>query len=290
MNDRVFSTVNYVFLVVCLMVTFFPLLNVVAQSLSSPASVIAGKVLFWPVNPSLTGYRHIIQDRSLLMGFANSFLYTFLGTLISVVLTLTGAFPLARKTFVGRKIITWIFTFTMIFYGGMIPTYILIRDLKMYDTIWALIIPNAVGVWNLFIARAFFENTIPEELYEASELDGCSDIGIFTSVVIPLSKPVIAVMVLFYAISLWNNYFDGLIYLSSSNKYPLQLVLRNILIKSQMLTFLKASSGQDQSEIMALAEVMKYSVIVFASLPVMILYPFIQKYFVKGIMIGSVKG
>ncbi len=269
---------------------FFPLMNIVAQSFSSPASVVSGKVLFLPVDPSLVGYKNIINDRELLSGFFNSIIYTVLGTVISVAFTVTGAYPLARKSFVGKKFFTWIFTFTMIFNGGLIPTYLLVRDMKMLDTIWAMVLPNAVAVWNLFIARAFFENTIPEDLYEAAELDGCNDFKIFTKIVIPLSKPILAVLVLFYAIGIWNNYFDGLIYLSKSVRFPLQLVLRNVLIKSQMQTILQASSGQDQSEIMALTEVMKYSVIVFASLPVMLLYPFIQKYFVKGIMIGSVKG
>jgi ABC-type glycerol-3-phosphate transport system permease component len=178
----------------------------------------------------------------------------------------------------------------MIFNGGLIPTYLLVRNMHMLDTIWAMVIPNAVAVWNLFIARAFFENTIPDGLYEAAELDGCDDFKIFTSIVIPLSKPIIAVLVLFYAVGIWNNYFDGLIYMSKGNKFPLQLVLRNILIQTQMSTFMKASSGQDQSQMMALSELMKYCIIVFSSLPVMLLYPFIQKYFVKGIMIGSVKG
>jgi putative aldouronate transport system permease protein len=290
LDNRIFHIVNNTFLILCLAVTLFPLLNIVSQSFSSPASVISGKVLFLPVKPTLTGYLKIVADHDLLMGFVNSFIYMFAGTFISLVLTLTGAYPMARKTFAGRRILTWIFTFTMIFYGGLVPTYLLVKSMHMYDTIWAMIIPNAIVVWNLFIARAFFQNSIPEELYEASELDGCSDIKIFTSIVLPLSKPIIAVLVLFYAIGIWNNYFDALVFLSSSNKFPLQLVLRNILIKSQMLTFLKASSGQDQSGILALTELMKYSVIVFASLPVMILYPFIQKYFVKGIMIGSVKG
>jgi len=289
-SDKVFQIINNTFLIVCFILVFFPLLNIVAQSISSPASVMAGKVLFWPVEPSMIGYKNIVQDKGLLLGFANSFIYTFLGTIISLVFTLTGAYPLARKELVGNKLITWIFTFTMIFGGGLIPTYLLVRDLNMLDTIWAMVLPNAVAVWNLFIAKAFFQNTIPNDLYEAAELDGCNDIKVFTAIVIPLSKPIIAVLVLFYAIGIWNNYFDGLIYMSKGEKFPLQLVLRNILIKSQMQTFLKAGSGQDQSEIMALTEVMKYSVIVFASLPVMLLYPFIQKYFVKGIMIGSVKG
>lgn len=289
-SDKGFNIINNIFLIICFMIVFLPLMNVVSQSVSSPASVVSGKVLFWPVDVSFIGYQQIIKDHELLMGFVNSLIYTFLGTLISVIFTLTGAYPLSRKTFVGKKIFTLIFTFTMIFYGGLIPTFLLVRNLHMLDTIWAMVIPNAVAVWNLFIAKAFFDNTIPDELYEAAELDGCSDMKVFTAIVIPLSKPITAVMVLFYAIGIWNNYFEGLIYMSKSSKFPLQLVLRNILIKSQMQTFLKAGSGQDQSEIMALTEVMKYSVIVFASLPVMLLYPFIQKYFVKGIMIGSVKG
>ena len=289
-GDRVFNIIINIFLFLCLALVLFPLLNVVAQSFSSPASVISGKVLFWPVNFSLEGYKNIITNHDLLNGFLNSFIYTGLGTLISLVLTLTGAYPLARKGFVGKKIFVWIFTFTMIFGGGLIPTYLLVRNMHMLDTIWAMVIPNAVAVWNLLIAKAFLENTIPEDLYEAAELDGCNDFKIFTSIIIPLSKPIIAVLALFYAVGIWNNYFDALIYLSKGDKFPLQLVLRNILIQTQMSTFVKAGSGQDQSQMMALSELMKYCIIVFSSLPVMLLYPFIQKYFVKGIMIGSVKG
>jgi ABC-type glycerol-3-phosphate transport system permease component len=289
-SDRAFHAINNLYLFLCLIIVLFPLLNVVSQSFRSPASVISGKVLFWPVDFSLEGYKNIITNKDLLNGFLNSFIYTGLGTLVSLVLTLTGAYPLARKGLVGKKLFTWILTFTMIFNGGLIPTYLLVRSMNMLDTVWAMVIPNAVAVWNLLIARAFFENTIPDGLYEAAELDGCNDFTVFTTIVVPLSKPIIAVLVLFYAVGIWNNYFDGLIYLSQGEKFPLQLVLRNILIQTQMATFMKAGSGQDQSQMMALSELMKYSIIVFSSLPVMLLYPFIQKYFVKGIMIGSVKG
>ncbi len=289
-GDRAFHYLNNLFLVLCLAVVLFPLLNIVSQSLSSPADVVAGRVLFWPVHFSLRGYTEIIQDRNLLNGFRNSFLYTGLGTLVSVALTVTAAWPLARKGFVGKGFIIVIFTFTMLFNGGLIPTYLLVHNLGMLDKIWAMILPNALSVWNMLIARTFFQNTIPEELYEASELDGSTDIRTFFSIVLPLSKPILAVMVLFYAVGIWNSYFDALIYLSDAARFPLQLVLRNILIVSKMMTFQTASSGMDLSESFALTELLKYSVIVFASLPVMLLYPVIQKYFVKGIMIGSIKG
>lgn len=289
-SDRTFDIVNNSFLVLCLILVALPLLNIISQSISAPANVLAGKILFLPKDFSLIGYIEIFKEGSIIKAFANSFIITFLGTLVGVFFTISAAYPLARKTFVGKKIFVWVFTFTMIFNGGLIPTYLIVRDLHLINSIWAVILVPAVSAYNIIIAKSFFQNTIPDDIYEASELDGCTDIRLFVSIVVPLSKPIIAVMVLFHAIYLWNSYFEALIYLSTPNKFPLQLLLRNILIVSKLQTFMNASSGRDQSEVYALTESMKYCIIVVSSLPVMLLYPFIQKYFVKGIMIGSIKG
>jgi putative aldouronate transport system permease protein len=290
-GDRIFDLINMIFLTFSLLVVFLPLLNIVSQSISDPASVLAGKVIFLPVKPTLTSYGRILNNTVILSGFMNSALITILGTLLSVSLTIMAAYPLARNTLVGRNAIMWYFVFTMLFNGGLIPTYLVVRGFGMIDKYTALIIPNAISVWNIVIARTFFINTIPNELYEAATIDGSSDIRTFIQIALPVSKPILAVMTLFYAVGIWNSYFDAMIYLKSQQKYPLQLVLRNILISSQLQAqMIESRGGVDQSQSLAVAEALKYAVIIFSSLPLLILYPFIQKYFVKGIMIGAIKG
>lgn len=289
-SDKLFTILNYIFLLICFLIVIFPLLNVVSQSLSSPRAVVSGEVWIWPVEPTLIAYKRILTSTDLLMGFYNSAFYTFFGTIINVTLTIMAAYPLSRKDFYGRQFIIAIFVFTMMFSGGMIPTYLLVRDLNMLDTRWAMIIPNALAVWNVMIARTFFQTTIPVDLYEAAELDGASDTKIITKIVLPLSTPVIAVLTLFYAVGHWNSYFSGLIYLNSKDLLPLQVVLRNILAHASVLEEMISAQTKEKTELLALVEVLKYAIIVFASIPVIILYPFIQKHFTKGIMIGSLKG
>ncbi|NMB51531.1 MAG: carbohydrate ABC transporter permease [Bacteroidales bacterium] len=289
-SDILFNIINYTFLFFCFLVVVFPLLNVVSQSLSSPKAVAAGRVWFWPVEPTLVAYQKILGSRQLLMGFYNSFIYTFFGTMINVVLSVMAAYPLSRKDFYGRQFIISIFVFTMMFSGGMIPTYLLIKNLGFIDTRWAMIIPNALTVWNVMLARTFFQNTIPVELYEASELDGASDMDIITKVVIPLSAPILAVLTLFYAVGHWNSYFSGLLYLKSQNLMPLQVVLRNLMSSVDLIQNMLGPISKEQAEMLSLIEVMKYAIIVFASIPVIMLYPVVQKHFVKGVMIGSIKG
>ncbi len=223
-----------------------------------------------------------------MLGYRNSLFYAFFGTLISVTLTVMLAYPLSRPSFCGRGAIMMFLIFTMLFSGGLIPTYLVVQKLGMLDTRWAMLIPNAIAVWQVIIARTFFQSTIPEELVEASELDGCSDLRFLWSVVLPLSKPILAVLVLMYAVSQWNAYFDALIYLKSPELYPLQLVLRSILILNT--TTSGTMEASDMIERRQLADLLKYSLIVVASLPVLLIYPFVQRYFVKGMLIGSVKG
>ena len=287
--DRTFSVVNTLLLMFALLIVALPILYVIAQSLSTPQEVIAGRVLFWPRRPTLVAYREIFRSKMLLVGYRNSIIYTFTGTVVNVVMTVMCAYPLSRKDFVGRKQIMWLFVFTMIFSAPLIPSFINIRNLNMLNTIWAIILPGAISAYNMVIARTFFMSNIPDEMIEAAELDGASDMQIMVRLVLPLSKAVIAVLVLFYAVGHWNSYFDAFIYLNSEDKLPLQVVLRNILANAKMIEEM-ADATVEQSERMALVEVLKYAVIVFGSLPVLILYPFVQKYFVKGIMIGSVKG
>ena len=230
----------------------------------------------------------IFSYESLFVGYKNTILYTLVGTAINVVLTVTAGYALSRKELVGRNVMMMGVMFTMIFSGGMIPTYLLVRQLGLYNTMWALILPGAVSTWNLIVCRTFFQQTIPDELREAADLDGCGDVAFFLRVVLPLSSSIIAVMVLFYAVSHWNSYYNALIYLSSTSKYPLQLVLRNILIVNTMDDMVNDVATQAAQQRMG--DLIKYGMIIVSSLPLLILYPFLQKYFVKGVMIGAIKG
>lgn len=287
-GDRLFLAGVYAFLLIVLIVVLYPLIFILSSSLSSPLAVSSGRVWLWPVDMTLDGYRVVLSNPQVLMGYGNSLLYALLGTCISVMLTVVLAYPLSRKSFFGRNALMIFITFTMLFSGGLIPTYLVVKQLGLLDTRWALLIPQAIWVWQIIIARTFFQSSIPEELAEASEIDGCSDLRFMWNVVIPLSKPIIAVLILMYAIGQWNAYFDALIYLKSQSLYPLQLILRSILILNSA-----ASSNIDAAEQLRrqqFADLTKYSLIVVASLPVLVIYPFVQRYFVKGMLIGSVKG
>jgi len=282
LRDRIFLIGIYVLLTVFLLIVLLPLMYILASSFSSPAAVSSGRVGLWPVDFSLRGYEVALGDSSIVRGFLNSLLYTVLGTLISVVLTIAIAFPLSRKELVGRNAVTTIVLFTTILVAGIIPTYLVVQSLGMLNTIWALIIPNAIGVWQVIIARE-----IPEELYEAAQLDGSSDLRFLWSVVIPLAKPVIAVIALMYAIQNWNSYFDALLYLKDTDLQPLQLVLRNIVILNSASGIVDASAQLARQQ---LADLLKYSTIVVTTLPILLMYPFVARFFTKGIMVGAVKG
>ncbi|WP_133580083.1 carbohydrate ABC transporter permease [Aureibacillus halotolerans] len=287
-GDRLFVIFIYVGLSLITLSILYPLIYIVSSSLSSPLAVTSGRVWLWPVDVTLDGYKAVLGSSKVIMGYANSLFYTVFGTIIAVTLTVLLAYPLSRKSFFGRTFLMFFILFTMLFSGGLIPEYLVVQNLGMVDTRWALLIPKAIAVWQVIIARTFFQTSIPEELVEASEMDGCSDLRFLWSVVIPLAKPIIAVLVLMYAIMQWNSYFDALIYLKSEALYPLQLVLRNILILNTDASSLMSAS--EMMERQQLAELMKYSLIVVASLPVLIIYPFVQKYFMQGMLIGSVKG
>ena len=287
--DWTFYVINYVFLAYCALVIVLPLLNVVAQSLSSPRAVIAGWVKLLPVEFSTMAYQEVFKSKYLIDGYKNSILYTVVGTSINIIFTVMAAYPLSRPDFIGRGLITKIFVFTMIFTAPLIPTYLNIRNLKMLDTIWAVTVPGAISVYNMIIARTFFQTTIPDEMIKAAELDGASDLQILFLLVLPLSKAVLAVLVLFYAVGHWNSYFEAMIYLNSHTKFPLQLALRDILASVTAIENM-INITADQSLRLATVEVMKYAIIIFGSLPVICLYPFVQKYFVTGVMIGSLKG
>lgn len=289
-QDKFVYFVNYILLGILLITILYPLIYVVSASFSSGEALASGKVRLFPVEPTLLSYKTVFEYDAIWVGFLNSIIYTVVGTVVSMVLTLLAAYPLSRDDFKGKKVLSSIFLFTMMFSGGLIPTYMLVKNLGLMNTMWSIILPTAVSAYNVIVARTFFNQTIPKELLEASQMDGCSDFRFFSQIVIPLSKPIVAVLCLWIAISLWNGYFNPLIYINEESKYPLQLVLRRILLMSQV-NF--ANANIDPARVAAnryLSQMLQYSTIIISSLPLMILYPFIQKYFVKGVMIGSVKG
>ncbi|GAB2607945.1 carbohydrate ABC transporter permease [Pseudactinotalea suaedae] len=285
--DRLFMVGVYVLLTTFLVAVLVPLIYIVASSFSDPRAVSAGRVMLWPVDFTLDGYTAVLGDPQILTGFGNSLFYTGVGTAVSLVLTVAIAYPLSRKEFWGRGFLAAGIVFTMLFAGGLIPTYLVVQELGLLNTRWALILPQAVGVWQTILAMAFFRASIPDELYEAAQLDGSSDMRFLRSVVLPLSKPLLAVIGLMYAITQWNSYFDALLYIRDPDLYPLQLVLRNILILNQSVAGMDAAEMLRRQE---LADLLKYSLIVVATVPVMLIYPFVARYFTKGVMLGAVKG
>lgn len=285
-SDRVFDYINLTFFIIILLIIIYPLYFMIVASISNPDYVNTGQVWLWPKGFTFDGYSAILNHDSLWTGYKNSIIYTAVGTAINVVLLTTGGYALSRKDLVGRTVITLLIVFTMFFQGGIIPTYLIVREFGMINTMWALIIPNAINVYNLIIVRTYYQITIPDELLEASKVDGCNNTYFFLRVAIPLSFPIIAVMVLFSAVTHWNSYFNALIYIRDDYRQPLQMVLREILIRSAANDLANVENLADQRA----SEMIKYGVVIVASLPVLVLYPFLQKYFIKGVMIGSIKG
>lgn len=288
-SDRVYYSVSGLILFLILLAVLYPLIFVLSASFSSGAAVTSGQVVLWPVDFSLQGYISVFQKPDILPAYRNTIFYTAAGTFINVAMVLIAAYPLSRPKLKGRNIVMMIFTFTMFFNGGMIPMFMLIINLKFYNTIWAMLIPGAVSVYNVIVARTFMQNSIPSELYEAAEIDGCNDTRMFFTMVLPLSKALMAVLVLFSAVGHWNAYFNAMMYLSNRSLFPLQIILREILILNQ-IDLSMVSDPELALQLATMADVLKYSLIVVATVPILCLYPFVQKYFVKGVMIGSVKG
>lgn len=288
-GDRIFYFLVNLFALFMFLVVLYPLIYVVSCSFSSPNAVLTGKVVLFPVEFGFEGYKTVFGYKDVLTGYVNTFLYTTLGTVINVVMTLICAYPLARKTLPFRNFFMFLFTFTMFFGGGLIPSYILMRDLRMINTIWAIVVPGAISVYNMIIARTYIQTSIPPEMLEAAQVDGCSDARYFFQMVLPLSKAMIAVIALYYAVGHWNGWFSAFIYLNDRALYPLQLILREILIANTI----DPDSSVDPillQKMRGMSDLLKYSLIVVSSAPVMLLYPFAQKYFIKGVMIGSLKG
>lgn len=287
-GDLVFEIIVIIVGILVLISVLYPLIFVLSASFSNPDLVLRGEVTVFPKGFTLEAYRMVFENDDIWLGYRNTFIYTVLGTAINIFMTVLAAYPLSRKEMPWRRTFTLVIIFTMYFNGGLIPTYLLVRDLGMYNSMWAILIPGAITTFNLLVAKTFFENSIPQELYESAMLDGCSNIGMLVKIVMPLSTTIVAVLILYYGIANWNSYFPALIYLQDKQLYPLQIFLRDILLLSQ--TEQMGSNMVGMGDKIKMAESIKYSVIVVSSIPVLLLYPLAQKYFVKGVMIGAVKG
>lgn len=296
-GDRTFVIVMYVVLIVLLVVMMYPLIFVISASFSNPKAVAGGRMILWPVEPSLDGYKYLMQYTEIWSGYANTFFYAIVGTVLNLVATLPCAYAMSRRDLKGRKFLMVFFMITMYFSGGLIPGYLNVKQLGLLDTRTVILINGLVSTYNLIVCRTFFMTSIPMEIQEAAIIDGCDDFQIFNRIVFPLSKAITVVMALYYGVGRWNSYFTEMIYLKDRGKYPLQLFLREILTKS---TFAQTAMAEGKTfsveEMMALikqadtANMLKYGIIVISTAPMLLIYPFLQKYFEKGVMIGSVKG
>lgn len=292
-QDKVFMTVLYVVLALVLIVVIYPLLFVLFASMSDPQYVNSGALLLYPKGFNLLGYQQVFRDQRILIGYGNTIYYTVFGTILAVAVNMMGGYALSRDDLPGRGIVMALFVFTMYFGGGMIPFYLIVRNLHLTNTRTILVLLGGTSVYNMIIARSFFISTIPRELQEAAEIDGCGTGRFFFSIVMPLSKAITAVIVLYCAVGQWNAYFNALIFISDRDKFPLQIFLREILLTAktyESADVLSTLSGDDLARMQRMSEVTKYGVIVVSTLPIIALYPFLQKYFVKGVMIGSLKG
>ena len=288
MKDKVFRFFLYLISGFILLSVLYPLYFVVIASFSDPSAVASGQVWLVPKGLTLDGYKELFRHNEIWTGYANTILYTIAGTFIGVAVNIFAAYALSKKDLVGRKVLMWLFVFTMFFNGGLVPTFITIKDFGLYNTFWVMVLPFSVSVYNIIVARTFFENTIPAELNDAAKIDGCGNIYYFFKIVLPLSKAILAVIALWTAVGMWNSYFNALVYLKDSWRYPLQLALRNILITNNLQ--MSFGSGEAMQIALRLSNLMRYSVIIVSTLPIMCVYPFAQKYFNQGIMIGAVKG
>ena len=286
-GDRAFYAVNTVLLALLALIVIYPLYFIIIASFSDPDAVLAGKVILYPVQITFEGYAKILQRTDVWRGYLNTIIYTALTVVLSLAVTIPGGWALSRKTIPGKKFLMIYFIIPMFFGGGLIPFYNVMSSLGLINTIWSIILPAILAVWNLFMTRTFFESSIPDGLVEAAKIDGAGEFRIFTLLVLPLSKAILAVMALYYAIGQWNSYFNAMIFLQNENLYPLQLVLKEILIASESTT---GGSGETILEQFRTANLIKYVSVIVSSAPVMLLYPFVQKYFAQGVMIGSLKG
>lgn len=290
LSERTSDIILVVITAVVLFLVAYPLYYVLIASFSNPYDVYAGKTFLLPSQFTLDGYKAVFADANIPIGYMNSIKYTVIGTVFSVAMLYITAYPLAQKDLPGRKALSLFFIITMYFCGGLVPTYLVVKQTGLINNMWALFLPGGVGVGNMIIVRNYFQNSIPHELIEASEIDGCSKLRTFLRIVIPLSMPIMAVMVVFCMVAYWNDWFTALIYLTGAEKAPLPLVLRNVLIKSSVSASQASTISGGYAELNKVTEMIKFSSIIVAAAPMLIVYPFVQKYFEKGFMAGAVKG
>ena len=292
-SDVIYDAVIFVILTIIFLLVAYPLYFVIISSFSDPVAVAGGKVVLYPVGFTLDGYNEVFKAKTVMRGFFNSLLYTAVGVSINLAVTLPTSYALSRRDFPLNKPITLFYIITMFVGGGMMPTYLVVRDTGLLNTMWALVLPGALGVYNMIVGRTFFTTNIPSELMEAAKLDGCGNTKFFFHIVLPLSGAITAILFLYYGVGHWNSYFSALLYVSDRTKWPLQMELRNILLQNSVnmsKTVMTEEQLAEKERLEALKEMMKYSLIIISSIPVLIIYPFVQKHFVKGVMIGSVKG
>lgn len=288
-GDRVFDAINVAALCLLLAVILYPLIYVLSCSFSDPLLVVQSKITFLPMQPTLVAYQRVFRNELIMTGYQNTLFYTLLGTALNVAVTTMMAYPLSRHDFAARRPITMLTAFTMLFSGGMIPTFLVVKNLGLIDTVWSLVLPGLVSPWNMFIMKTYFQTSIPTELYEAASIDGADNFHLLQSVVLPLSAPIVAVMVLYYGVAHWNSYFNALLYLRDRTRYPLQLVLRSFFSANDY-SEQGGAGGDSGMTALLVSETMKYALIVIASGPILCLYPLLQRFFVKGVMLGAIKG
>lgn len=292
-RDKIFLAFVYIILWVFLIIVLYPLIYIISASISDPTYVSGGEMLLFPKGITFEGYKRVFANPDIWLGYRNTLFYSIFGSFLGLVIIIPAAYALSRQDLIGRKYISFFFLFTMFFNGGLIPTFLLIKDLNLYNTIWAILLPATASVWNLIVSRTFFQTTIPRTLEEAAEIDGCSTFMLFFKIILPLSKPILAVMALFYGVGRWNSYFSELIYFKSRDLYPLQIFLREILITAEMSTsnaYIAGAADLALAEQQRIADIVKYSIMIVSTLPIICVYPFVQKFFIKGVMIGSIKG
>lgn len=286
--DRTFDVIVIIIMIIVSLIIILPLLHILACSFSNAEAVYTGSVEFLPVGLTFENYIKVFNEPSIGIGYLNTIFYTFIGTVIGLILQLSAGYAFSRRDMRFRGFLTWVYVLTMFVSGGFIPTYLVIKNLNMLNTIWAMIIPGCMSVYNIIIIRTFMSSTVAWELQEAAMLDGCGDIRMFFRIVLPLSAPVIGVMALYGIVGYWNSYFNALVYVTNSDLHPLQMIMKKILVNNDMNSIGTGSLGEEEQAL--LAEALKYTTIVVSSLPILIVYPFFQKFFQKGVMVGGLKG
>ncbi len=289
-SEYIYRCLTIAALVIIILIIAYPLYYVIMASFSAPKELFRNPLMLYPKGFNLNSYKLAFANTDIWMGYRNSLLYTLLGTSINIVMTAIGAYPLSRRNFVGRGVLTFFYTFTMFFGGGLIPFFLVCKTLGLYNNIWVLVIPSAISVYNMIIMRTFFQSRIPEELFESAMIDGYSNIGILLKIVLPLSTPILCVMVLFYGVGNWNAYFSAMIFITDRNLYPLQLILREILVQNEVTSMLTTATDAKYADRIMDQLGLKYVVVIVATLPIFIIYPFVQKFFKEGIMVGALKG